>query len=89
MRWAGLVLMIPLICFRTQDLVQLGFVLFANALFWIALLPELKQYFHLRKIGGLPDKEEVAEFMGMDGVYRYIQRFNGLNLFRKKSDDEV
>ena len=46
-------------------------------------------HFHLRKTGGLPDKEEVVEFMGMGGVYRTIQRFNGLNLFRKNSDDEV
>lgn len=89
MRWAGLVLMIPWIWFQTQDFLLLAFVLVANALFWIAMLPELKQYFYLRKTGDLPNEEEVAEFMGMGGVYRNIQRFNVLKLFRKNSDDDV
>ena len=80
--------MIPWIWFRTQDFTKLGFTLVANALFWIAMLPELKQYFHLRKTGELPDEEEVAEFMGMGGVYRYIQRFNMLKRFRKKTDED-
>ena len=48
MRWAGLLLMIPWIWFRTQDPVQLAYVLIANALFWYAMLPELRQYFRLR-----------------------------------------
>jgi glycerol-3-phosphate acyltransferase PlsY len=77
MRWAGLLLMIPWIWFRTHDPVQLGYVLIANALFWYAMLPELRQYFRLRKEGKLPDEQQVAEFMGMGSVYRVVER-NGL-----------
>jgi glycerol-3-phosphate acyltransferase PlsY len=87
MRWIGLVLMIPWIWFRTHDVVKLAYVLIANTLFWFAMLPELKQYFRLRREGELPDEQEVAEFMGMGSVYRVVQRYNLVNLFRKKEDN--
>ena len=87
MRWAGLLLMIPWIWFRTHDVAQLAYVLIANALFWFAMLPELRQYFRLRGEGELPDEQQVAEFMGMGGVYRVAQRYSLANLFRKVRTD--
>jgi glycerol-3-phosphate acyltransferase PlsY len=84
MRWIGLVLMIPWIWFRTHDVPQLAYVLMANALFWFAMLPELLQYSRLRREGKLPDEQEVAEFMGMGSVYRVVQRYSLVNLFKKK-----
>lgn len=86
MRWAGLLLMIPWIWFRTHDPAKLAYVLLANALFWFAMLPELRQYLRLRREGDLPDEQQVAEFMGMGSVYRVVQRFSLVNLFRKKED---
>ncbi len=76
MRWAGLLLMIPWIWFRTHDAAKLAYVLLANALFWFAMLPELRQYLRLRREGELPDEQQVAEFMGMGSVYRVVQRFS-------------
>ncbi len=87
MRWAGVVLMIPWIWFRTKDPIKLGYVLAANFVFWLAMLPDLKEYFQLRKAGEIPDEQEVAEFMGMGSVYRFIKRFNIVKLFRKKKDE--
>jgi glycerol-3-phosphate acyltransferase PlsY len=86
-RWTGLVLMIPWIWFRTNDPIKLGYVIFANLLFWLAMLPELKEFFQLRKAGELPDEQEVADFMGMGSVYRFIKRFSIANLFKKNNDD--
>jgi glycerol-3-phosphate acyltransferase PlsY len=86
MRWIGLVLMIPWIWFRTHDVAKLAYVLIANALFWFAMLPELRQYIRLRREGELPDEQEVAEFMGMGSVYRVVQRFSLVNLFGKKGN---
>ncbi|MFN2185528.1 MAG: glycerol-3-phosphate acyltransferase [Anaerolineae bacterium] len=86
MRWIGLVLMIPWIWFRTHDIAKLAYVLIANALFWFAMLPELRQYIRLRREGELPDEQEVAEFMGMGSVYRVVQRYSLVNLFKKKED---
>jgi glycerol-3-phosphate acyltransferase PlsY len=87
MRWAGLVLMIPWIWFRTRDVAKLGYVLLANALFWLAMLPELRQYVRLRREGALPDEQEVADFMGMGSVYRVMKRFSVANLLSNKRDD--
>jgi glycerol-3-phosphate acyltransferase PlsY len=84
MRWAGLLLMIPWIWFRTHDPAKLAYVLIANALFWYAMLPELKQFFRLRREGKLPDEQQVAEFMGMGSVYQVVQRFSLVNLFKKR-----
>jgi glycerol-3-phosphate acyltransferase PlsY len=84
MRWAGLLLMIPWIWFRTHDPVKLAYVLLANSLFWYAMLPELKEYFRLRSEGKLPDEEEVAEFMGMGRVYEIVQRFSLPRLLGRK-----
>lgn len=87
MRWAGLLLMIPWIWFRTHDVAKLAYVLLANALFWFAMLPELRQYVRLRREGDLPDEQQVAEFMGMGSVYRVVKRYSLANLFAKKEDD--
>lgn len=86
MRWAGLLLMIPWIWFRTHDAAKLAYVLVANALFWFAMLSELRQYSRLRREGELPDEQNVAEFMGMGSVYRVVQRFSLAKLFGKKKD---
>jgi hypothetical protein len=87
MRWAGVVLMIPWIWFRTKDPIKLAYVLAANFVFWLAMLPDLKEYFQLRKAGEIPDEQEVAEFMGMGSVYRFIKRFNISKLFKKKTEE--
>jgi glycerol-3-phosphate acyltransferase PlsY len=87
MRWAGLLLMIPWIWLRTHDAAKLAYVLIANALFWYAMLPELRQYFRLRGEGELPDEQQVAEFMGMGSVYHVVKRFSLTNLFAKRMTD--
>jgi hypothetical protein len=84
MRWAGLLLMIPWIWFRTYDPAKLAYVLVANALFWFAMLPELRQYLRLRKEGKLPDEGHVAEFMGMGSAYRLAKRYGLPRLIGKK-----
>jgi glycerol-3-phosphate acyltransferase PlsY len=87
MRWAGLLLMIPWIWYQTQDAAKLAYVLIANALFWYAMLPELKQYVRLRREGQLPDEQEVAEFMGMGSVYRVVQKYSLANLLAKQGQN--
>jgi hypothetical protein len=87
-RWAGLVLMIPWVWLRTQELAPVAYVLAANLLFWYAMLPELRQYFRLRNEGKLPDAQEVADFMGMGSMYEVTQRYslpNAIARFRGRS----
>ena len=82
-RWAGLVLMIPWTWFRTHDPVKLAYVLAANLLFWYAMLPELRQYFRLRREGKLPDAQEVADFMGMGSMFRQARRLSLITLLKR------
>ena len=89
MRYAGLVLMIPWIWFRTHDVAKLAYVLMANALFWFAIMPELRQIFQLRKDEERPDEQQVAEFMGMGSVYRVVKRFSLASLIGKEKKDDT
>jgi len=75
MRYAGLVLMIPWIWFRTHDVAKLAYVVFANILFWFAIMPELRQILRLRTDAERPDEQQVADYMGMGNVYRLVKRF--------------
>ena len=90
MRYAGLLLMIPWIWFRTYDPAKLAYVLVANALFWSAIWPELRQVLSLRKAEDRPDEQQLAELMGMGSVYRVVRRFSLANLVGKhKHRDET
>jgi glycerol-3-phosphate acyltransferase PlsY len=76
MRWAGVLLMIPWIWFRTHDLEQLVYVVAANALYWTAMIPELRQYFQFRAEGKLPDSAEIADLLGMRSMWQKVRRFS-------------
>jgi glycerol-3-phosphate acyltransferase PlsY len=76
MRWLGMLLMIPWIWFRTHDWQKLAYVLAANALYWTAMIPELRQYFRLRDEDKLPDSSEVADLLGMRSVWQVVRRFS-------------
>jgi len=64
-RWSGILLMIPWAWFRTHDKDYLIFILFANALYWIVLIPELRQAYKFYKMGINPRQEDLSAFMGM------------------------
>jgi hypothetical protein len=48
---AGLGLMIPWLWFTTRDPIYMLYILSVNALFVVAMIPDLRQYLHLRKEG--------------------------------------
>lgn len=87
LRWAGVVLMIPWIWFRTHDLEKLLYVVVANALYWIAMIPELRQYFAFRAEDKIPDSSEVADLLGMRSMWQVVRRFSLPNLLRKMRPD--
>ncbi len=88
MRYAGLLLMIPWIWIRTHDTTKLAYVLVANALFWYAISPELRQVLRLRTAEERPDEQQLAEMMGMGSVYRMLGRFSLANLLGWQEEDE-
>jgi glycerol-3-phosphate acyltransferase PlsY len=76
LRWSGMLLMIPWIWFRTHDPAKLIYVIVANALYWTAMIPELRQYFQFKAEDKLPDSAEVADLLGMRSVWQIVRRFS-------------
>lgn len=89
LRWSGVLLMIPWIWFRTHDLEKLIYVLVANALYWTAMIPELRQYFQFRAEDKIPDSAEVADLLGMRSMWQVVRRFSIPSLLaRLRTSDE-
>lgn len=77
LRWAGLVLMIPWLWWRTRSPAHLLYILGANTVYWVSMLPELTQYAELEGTGIAPTQEELAEFLGMGaGLGRVLDRYS-------------
>lgn len=76
LRWSGVVLMIPWIWWTTNDPWQVGFAIVANALYWTAMIPELRQYFHFKAEGTLPGEQDVAELLGMGSFWKKVSRYS-------------
>jgi glycerol-3-phosphate acyltransferase PlsY len=77
LRWAWLVLMIPWLWFRTQDLAYVAYMVTVNILYWLTMAPELKQYFQIRDKGEEPSQEELAHLLGMgSSLGRIIDRYS-------------
>jgi hypothetical protein len=86
LRWAGLVLLIPWLWFRHRDWPHLAYGMGVNGLYWVAMRPELSQYFEMRDQGAEPSQEELAELMGMgSGLGRMIDRFNLAALLTRRA----
>lgn len=77
LRWAGLVLMIPWFWFRTGDWAYLAYIIFVNLVYWISMMPELKQAFDLQAGGAMPSQQELASFLGMgENLGRVLDRYS-------------
>jgi hypothetical protein len=60
-------LMIPWFWLRTHDLPPVVYMVFVNAVYWIAMLPEIGQYFEFKGQDQAPTQEEMSRFWGMGG----------------------
>lgn len=77
LRWAGVVLMIPWLWVSTRSWYLLAYIILANAMYWYAMLPELRQYARFLKKGISMSQEEIAVFFGMGArLGRFLDRYN-------------
>jgi glycerol-3-phosphate acyltransferase PlsY len=88
LRWSGVVLMIPWIWFRTQDPEKVVYVVIANALYWTAMIPELRQYFRIKAEGKLPDSSEVADLLGMRSMWQAVRKYSVPSLLARFRGDD-
>ena len=88
LRWAWLLLLIPWFWIRTHDPAYLAYIVSVNAIFWLAMRPELRQYFELLGKGVDPSSEELAEMWGMGGRFgRLIDRYGLAALIKRNTQN--
>jgi hypothetical protein len=84
LRWAWLLLLIPWFWIRTQDWYYLAYIVSVNAVYWMTMRPELRQYFDMRGKGAEPSSEELAELLGMGGrLGRLLDRYSLAALMKR------
>jgi glycerol-3-phosphate acyltransferase PlsY len=72
---AGLWLLVPWLWFRTHDAYVILYLVFVNVLFTIATLPEMRQYFRLRKEAHWSDPFQAWQVSAMGrGIARMASR---------------
>jgi glycerol-3-phosphate acyltransferase PlsY len=75
-RWLGILLMIPWTWFRTHDPIKLIYVVVANAIFWTAMIPELRQAAAFASADSVLDSSKVADVMGMGKMWRVVRKYS-------------
>lgn len=75
----GLILLIPWMWFRTNNLWYLGYALVVNFSFWFAMIPELKQYIALKREG---PTAPLGESLAQTDMGRGLERIR--NIFRRE-----
>lgn len=84
LRWGFLGLLIPWFWFRTGDIEPVLYGVFINIAYWIAMMPEIKQYFEFSGQEEAPTQEEMSRFWGMGGaIGRILDRYSIPALFRR------
>jgi glycerol-3-phosphate acyltransferase PlsY len=85
-RWGGMVLLIPWLWFRTGDPAILAYILFANAVFWISMRKDVRQYYEFHKKGVFRTQEDWSDFMDMSrGLGRFMDRYSLPALLTRQS----
>ena len=62
---AGVWAIIPWLWFRTQDPVFIAYAVVVNIVFMIGMIPETRQWFHIRRENKWDDTTEVMQLSGM------------------------
>ena len=79
LRWSGVVLMIPWLWW-TAGSEEGIFAVVANALYWTAMIPELRQALRFKSEGTLPDEQAIAELLGMGSFWEKVSPYSLRNL---------
>ena len=85
LRWSGVVLMIPWLWW-TGGMAEGLFALAANALYWTAMIPELRQAIRFKSEGTLPDEQAIAEVLGMGSFWQKVSPYSLRNLARSMQE---
>jgi glycerol-3-phosphate acyltransferase PlsY len=86
LRWAGMVLLIPWMALSSGDVWTLGYIVFAVGTYFVAMIPELRQYAGMLGRSTDPTNEEIAvEFAMGAGLGRAIDRYGLVPRLRRRA----
>jgi glycerol-3-phosphate acyltransferase PlsY len=84
LRWSFLILIIPWLWCNTHEPAYLIYAIAINLIYWGKMSPELRQFIHILKQGGLSTQEEVAGDMAMgQKLGRFLDRYGAPSLVRR------
>lgn len=84
-----LVLIMPWLWFRTYDAAYLGYAVAINLINWTSRIPELRQYYRLKRAGQAPDMQQMAQVMQMGrGMGQWV-RWLGITPTQEDDDNAI
>jgi glycerol-3-phosphate acyltransferase PlsY len=78
----GLLLLVPWLWFRTRDWTYVGYALVINLAFWLAMIPELKQYIKFKREGNV---DLVSSMRNSDMGRGLLKMANRLGLMQEET----
>ncbi len=86
LRWAGMVLLVPWLWLATGDPWTLAYIVSVVGMYFVAMLPELRQYAAMLGRSTDPTNEEIAvEFAMGAGLGRAIDRYGLVPWLRRRT----
>jgi glycerol-3-phosphate acyltransferase PlsY len=83
-RWGWLLLLIPWFWVRTGDPLFVAYAASINVFYWVAMLPELRQYIKTLGQKSMPSNEEMSREWGMGGtVGQVVDRYSLPSLLKR------
>lgn len=83
-RWGGMLLLIPWLWLRTNNPFTIGYIIFVNVVFWIAMRKDVMQYYQIYKEDVFETQAEWSDFLDMSrGLGTFMDQYSLPALFKR------
>jgi glycerol-3-phosphate acyltransferase PlsY len=83
-RWGGMLLLIPWLWLRTNNPFTIGYIIFVNVVFWIAMRKDVMQYYQIYKEDAFETQAEWSDFLDMSrGLGKFMDQYSLPALFKR------
>jgi len=83
-RWGGMLLLIPWLWLRTNNPFTIGYIIFVNVVFWIAMRKDVMQYYQIYKEDVFETQAEWSDFLDMSrGLGNFMDQYSLPSLFKR------
>jgi glycerol-3-phosphate acyltransferase PlsY len=83
-RWGGMLLLIPWLWVQTNNPFTIGYIIFVNVVFWIAMRKDVMQYYQIYKEDAFETQAEWSDFLDMSrGLGKFMDQYSLPALFKR------